>query len=446
MKLIFKIIGLLIVTSIVFISVIGFLILQSTPQFENNKTVNASAATQSQQAAKRLITSLKNKKQPVVLSLSQVELNSLNALLSRAFPQVVSDVVIHNQTAKINISIELPLPNFIKYINVSGYLLSSKKGLDLGDVNIGNLTLSGNRLVSFSCWFIDTFVQDELGTKLVNMVQSVTLNNKQLTASLMIPQELEQLDESKSGLLILRDNLALFGDVNNVKYYYQALVIHLDELENPVSKNRQLSYYIKLMFSLAKEQTFNKRNDPTPDSIAVSENHSALMALGLYFGSDSFEVLVGDISNLSVEQKRTRDLLRNKVMLRQRVDLQKHFIYSVALQLFANSSASDAIGEFKEFLDSNHGGSGFSFADLMADRAGTRLAKLATVSNSSALRMQSMLSGNIQESDFMPDIKGIPEGISVDVFNQDYRDVDSNKYKRMISVLDERLAELTLYD
>lgn len=441
----FKIIGLLIIISIVFISIIGLLALQSTPQFKNDKTVNVLAATQSKKAAKRFITSLKNKKQPVILSLSQTELNGLNALLNRAFPQLVSDIIIHNNTAKFNVSVELPLPKLIKYLNITGYLLPSSKGILFGDVTIGGLTLSGNKLVSFGRWFIDSFVQDNLGTKLTSMVQWVTLNKNHLRSSLLIPKEMNQLKQGHSGLLALRDNLALFGDVNRVKYYYQALVTHLDELKNPASKNRQLSYYIKFIFSLAKEQTLSYANEGH-FKVAIKENHSALMALSLYFGSDSFELLVGDISNLSLAQKSKRNFLRHKVMLRNRVDLQKHFMYSVALQLFGNSSASDAIGELKEFLDSNPGGSGFSFADLMADRAGTRLAKLATTSNTSAIRLQQLLSENIQESDFMPNIQGIPEGISADVFNADYRDVDSNEYKQMITILDERLTELTLYD
>jgi len=438
---VFKTIALLLIISFIFIGGLGLLALQSTPQFTNNKTVNVLAATQSKKAAKRFITSLKTKKQPVILSLSQTEINGLNALLNRAFPQIVSDVIIDNTNAKINLSVELPLPKLIKYLNISGDLYPSNKGLELGDIDIGSLTISGNTLVSFSRWFIDTFVQDEMGTELVSMVQWVTLNNSYLKSSLLIPKDMSPLKQGKSGLLVLRDNLALFGDVNRVKVYYQALVTHLDELNNSAVKNRQLSYYIQFIFTLARN-TVNEESS----QVALKENHAALMALALYFGSDSFEVLVGDVSNLSLAQKSTRNFLRNKVMLRNRVDLQKHFMYSVALQLFGNNSASDAIGELKELLDSNPGGSGFSFADLMADRAGTRLAKLATISNTSASRLQKLLSGNIQESDFMPDIQGMPEGISSDVFNADYKDVNSKEYKQMLSVLDERLAELTLYN
>jgi len=450
LKLVFKILLLLIITSVLCISVIVFFALQSTPQFKNNKTVDVTAATQSKRAAKRFVAALENTQKPVVLALSQTELNGLSALLNRAFPRVVSDVIIHNKTAKMNMTVELPLPQFIKYLNITGYLYPSNQGIELGDVHIGSLTFSGNYLVSLGRWFADTFVQDELGTKLVNAVQWVTLNHKQLRASLLIPKEMNQLNQGKSGLLALRDKLALFGNVESVKYYYQALVDDIDKSKNIENTKHSLSQYIQFTLSLAKMKTIIHQDSAVQDNIAtteiaITENYSALMALGLYFGADSFEVLVGEVSSLTPAQQKKRNALKNKVTLRNRVDLQKHFMYSVALQLFGNTTASDTIGELKEFLDSN-GGSGFSFADLMADRAGTRLAKLATASESSALRIQQLLSDNIKEQDFMPDIDGIPEGISAKVFTTDYRDVESIEYKQMITVLDNRLAELSLYD
>jgi len=446
LKLAFKILGLLILTVIIFISGIVFFALQSDAQFKNNNTVNVQAATQSKVAAKRFINSLKNKKQPVLLSLSQTEINGLSALLNRAFPQISSDIVMQNQKAIINLSIALPLPQTFQYLNISAVLLPSNHGINLGDVKIGGLTISGNQLVILSQWFVDKFVQEDLGTKLVSMVQWVTINQNKIHTSLLIPQEINKLEQGRSSLIALRDNLALFGDVPRVKFYYAALVEHLDLLKNPANKNRHLTHYIQFMFSLAQQQTLHpKKLKINQTTSAVHENYSALMALALYFGSNRFELLVGDISNLTAAQSSKRNFLANRVTLRDRVDLQKHFMYSIAFQLFGNSSASDAIGELKEFLDSNPAGSGFSFADLMADRAGTRLAKIATESEESALWVQQQLSKNIVESDFMPEIADIPEGLSAIDFTNNYRDVDSAKYKNMLQLLDKRLAALTLY-
>jgi hypothetical protein len=169
------------------------------------------------------------------------------------------------------------------------------------------------------------------------------------------------------------------------------------------------------------------------------------MALVLYFGTDKFELLVGDISKLSTKQIQQRNMLRSRVKLRKRVDTQKHFIYSVALQLFGTSKASNAIGELKEFLDSNIGGSGFSFADLMADRAGTRLAMLATNSDKSALKVQKSLADITDETLLLPELTGLPEGISQQAFELYYRDINSKIYNEMLDNIDQQLQTIPVY-
>lgn len=130
--------------------------------------------------------------------------------------------------------------------------------------------------------------------------------------------------------------------------------------------------------------------------------------------------------------------------LRERVDLQKHFVYSAALELFSSQYASDALGEFKEFLDSNQGGSGFSFADLQADRAGTRLAMIVTGSETSAQKAQQILS-SITDEQLLPSISGLKEGLSKSRFKQEYKTVNSDSYQKMLGDIDDRLKRLPLY-
>jgi hypothetical protein len=201
-----------------------------------------------------------------------------------------------------------------------------------------------------------------------------------------------------------------------------------------------LAEYIGFTFGLVKQRNLAEITDSP-----AKENRAALMALVLYFGTDKFELLVGDISKLSTKQLQQRTKRRSRVMLRERVDIQKHFIYSVALQLFGTSTASNAIGELKEFLDSNSGGSGFSFADLMADRAGTRLAMLATDSDESALKVQEHLADIIDEDLLLPELTGLPEGISQQKFEQYYYDIDSLVYQTMLDNIDERLRKIAVY-
>jgi uncharacterized protein YfiM (DUF2279 family) len=72
-------------------------------------------------------------------------------------------------------------------------------------------------------------------------------------------------------------------------------------------------------------------------------------------------------------QRQPRPLI---LTLQGRHDLAQHFAISAALAAWAGEPLANTIGLDKE-VDDARGGSGFSFADLAADRAGTRFGELA---------------------------------------------------------------------
>jgi len=422
-----------------FISVlmVGWYALQSFSHINQENIINAQAAAHSQKVVKRLSKQLKSTQKPAVLSVSQDELNGLTALVHRAFPKSKININIYRSVVIAELSVQLPLPNFIKYLNITATILPSNFGLLLGEVKIGSLSLSGRWLISFTKWAVNTFLKDNLGDNAFNTIQWLMLSENKILVSVQLPEGLQKDKKNKkSAIALIRDQLALFGDVEHVQFYYHSL---LQYAENANTKG-SLANYIGYMFKLANEQSLRG-----VEISAVTENYTALTALSLYFGSNRFEFLIGDVTNLSPKQLKRRRLLREKTTLANRTDLQKHFIYSVALQLFGSSDASDAIGEIKEFLDSNKGGSGFSFADLLADRAGSRLATLATQSESSAIQVQHLLAGITREDNIMPLIIGLPEGITAQSFEQEYRNVNSPQYQEMMNIIDDRLSVVDVY-
>jgi len=411
--------------------------LQSTPHIEQKNIIGAQAAAHSQKVVRRLTKQLKNTTKPAVLSVSQDELNGITALVHRAFPKSKININIYRSVIITELSVQLPLPNVIKYLNITATVLPSNFGLVLGEVEIGDLTLSGRWLINFAKWTVNTFLKDNLGDNVFNTIQWLMLSENKVLVSVQLPEGLQKDKKNeKSALALIRDQLALFGDVEHVQFYYHSLLQYAEKADIEGS----FANYIGYMFKLANEQSLRG-----VEISAVTENYTALMALSLYFGSNRFEFLIGDVTNLTPKQLKRRRLLRAKTTLANRTDLQKHFIYSVALQLFGSSDASDAIGEIKEFLDSNKGGSGFSFADLLADRAGTRLAKLATQSERNAIRVQHLLAGITREADIMPLIIGLPEGITAHSFEQEYRNVNSPKYQEMMDIIDDRLSVVDVY-
>ncbi len=412
--------------------------LQSSPHIQPKHRISANSAAENKRIAQRLISSLKSKQQPISLQATQKEIHGLSALGHRAIPQLTSDIVLIDGSAFINLSLVLPLPELIKFLNIEVELIASKKGIDLDTVYIGDLALPGNALVKIAEWLTNSYIKEEFGTSLLSMVKRVDITSNRILVDISLPDNLKDENLSnKDGLFALRDQLALFGDVEAIRFYHQSLVEYIDQSS---SVSLSLADYLGVTFGLVKQRYLAGVIDST-----IEENRAALTALVIYFGTDKFELLVGDISRLSAKQLKQRVKLRARVKLRNRVDIQKHYIYSIALQLFSTTTSSNAIGELKEFSDSNNGGSGFSFADLMADRAGTRLATLATESDENAIMVIEYLADISDEALILPKLTGLPEGISQQKFERYYRDIDSLVYRAMLASIDERLKEIPVY-
>jgi len=415
-----------------------FMALQSAPHIQPKHQISANSAIENKRIAQRLVQTLKSNNKPILLKATQAELNGLSAFSHRAFPQLISDVTLLNDSAFINLSLALPLPEMIKYLNIEVMLNTSKQGIDLDTVYIGSLALPGNGLIKIIEWLTNSYIKEEFGTSLLNMVGNVDISQNHIMVGITFPENLQSNKRStKEELFALRDQLAIFGDVEVIRFYHQSLIDFIDTTQAP---KHSMVEYLRFVFGLAQQRNLAGVSDSL-----IEENRAALTALVLYFGTDKFELLVGDISNFSVNQSKQRVQLQASVKLRNRVDIQKHFIYSVALQLFGTSAASNAIGELKEFSDSNNGGSGFSFADLMADRAGTRLAMLATDSEESALKTQNHLAKLSNEAQLLPELIGLPEGITQKKFEQYYRDIDSLVYQSMLFTIDRRLQKIAVY-
>jgi hypothetical protein len=127
--------------------------------------------------------------------------------------------------------------------------------------------------------------------------------------------------------------------------------------------------------------------------------------------------------------------------LRGRSDLAQHFAISAALAAAAGEPLSNAIGVEKEVDDAKHG-SGFSFIDLAADRAGTRLGELA-VRNPE--RLAAALAAGLTDAAMLPSIDGLPEFMTTDEFQRRFGGVGAPAYKRMSDEIEHRIAALALF-
>jgi hypothetical protein len=195
-------------------------------------------------------------------------------------------------------------------------------------------------------------------------------------------------------------------------------------------------------FGAALETAFRLARDRSPGGSAVEENRAALLALGIVLGHPRVSRAVGE--KLDEERADLSERLRTRTTLRGRADWTRHFAVSGALTVVSAVAPSDAAGLLKEELDAD-GGSGFSFGDLLADRAGTTFAEVATRDEARATTVQERLAGGFRVDEYFPPADGLPEGIPDAELLSRYGGVGGPLYRRVADDVERRVAACAAY-
>ncbi len=195
----------------------------------------------------------------------------------------------------------------------------------------------------------------------------------------------------------------------------------------PAGQPVALSQLMPPMFELARQRSAGGED-------AAAENRAALLVLGMAANGVGLSALLPE---------RRADLRARpiRVTLAGRRDSPQHFLVSATLAADSGSPLADLIGLYKEIADSR-GGTGFSFNDMAANRAGTRLGVLAV---GEPERLQQLLSRELHEEDLLPDVSDLPEGMQEREFRSRFGGPGSPAYERLRSDIEERLDATPLY-
>ena len=207
----------------------------------------------------------------------------------------------------------------------------------------------------------------------------------------------------------------------------------LDSAAKRSPPDRRVGASMETAFRYARERS--RTGDP------IIENQAAILALGIMLGDSRVDQLVGHV--MDVTERRAARMFQGAT-LRQRDDWPKHFFVSASISVLSMGGISDEVGIFKEELDSD-GGSGFSFGDLLADRAGTAFAVLATRDEVSARAMQDRLARGYHVDDFMPIGADLPEDMPQAEFRTRYGGVGAAAYNQLVDEIDRRIASCAAY-
>jgi hypothetical protein len=357
------------------------------------------------------------------ISLSQNDVNLIvNYGLRKSPVQAHANIKLFNESVMASSSIQLPAPLDGYVVNASLGLVQ-KPGLDfeVESLKLGAIELNG----TLANWMVNRIYKTanhkypEIGL-VTGSIKSVHLVTDAVTIEYSASKDvLAQLKQRGSDYLLPPDMKA------RLAVYQQALVLIARDntLQNP-----SLLYLVQPMLQLA-DQRAAANHEYTEESRAV------LLAMAMY-------VLGRDIQNYVALGVDARPKFITYT-LNDRDDLPKHFLVSAALVVLADDALANLVGLQKEVLDSK-GGSGFSFADLAADRAGTRMANLLLSDSTAPMFLDNMMNAR-QERDFMPDTSTLPEGFQQLDFNRLYKNTNSAEYMTVVNRIDELISSCAVF-
>jgi hypothetical protein len=205
---------------------------------------------------------------------------------------------------------------------------------------------------------------------------------------------------------------------------YQSLLAA--ESRRGASAKTSLADVLPPLFRLAGERADR--------GVAVAENRAAILVATLHVLGRSLHELVPEAAGWPRPRGRT-------VTLDGRDDFAKHFMVSATIAAYADTALADAVGLYKEIEDSRTG-SGFSFNDIAADRAGTRFGELAVAGEDSARSLQRRVASGLKDADLMPRWKDLPEYLPATVFERRFGGVDGPGYRQMMQEIERRVSAL----
>jgi hypothetical protein len=356
------------------------------------------------------------------IELTQADLNlAANYLLNRYRKSAVS-IEIKNTVLRFTVTMTLPKNSLGQYLNIS-----FRFGND-DDSELPSLTKfkAGKLLLpaKFAAFVID------------NIIRHTSLNDYFILATRPIksieidPQKIIISYHSSMEAVIQARNFLTQGSDNPNLDIYQQKLAEIIAQHDPAWR-LSLADLLKPLFKLALQRSTLEN--------AIEENKIAIIAVNNYVNrKETKKFLSFPSAKLTAEK-------RYPAFLYKRIDLAQHFIGSAAITASVNGQVAKVMGEEKELSDSQ-GGSGFSFIDLAADKAGTRFGEMATSSPENARKIQKAMSEIKDYGDFMPDPTDLPEHMNETEFKQRFQSIDSPIYQELSKQIDARIAATPIYN
>ena len=376
------------------------------------------------------------------VALPQADLDVLLNEAARRIGQASARAVLGEGSMALQASVRVARSPIGTWINVDALLLQGDGLPKVEHLRIGRLPVPG--------WLADWALTHAL--QRLNSTEPGRLANDMVRSVSFAPTGLRVAYAWRDDLVArLRSAVLPPDDVERLRVYNGRLAEAVARL--PASTGVSLARLLPPLFELARQRSQGTAGPPqgslTPSGgglgaarpwglsdggDAARENRAAIITLAFYANGRGLVALTPAARDWPAPAART-------VTLAGRDDFPKHFLISAALAAEAGGALADAIGVYKE-VDDARAGSGFSFNDIAADRAGTRFGELALRAPE---RLQAALAGAVAEPDFMPDVHDLPEFMPEAEFKRRFGAVGAPAYQKMMAEIEARIAARPLH-
>lgn len=335
--------------------------------------------------------------------------------LANRFVKGSAQVTLADHSAHVLLSIPTPGNPLGGYLNLEATLIETEGIPKPESVHIGKLVLPD-------------LVTDMFMPQLIRWLRrspEYRLGLDALQNIRMSRSELKVVYHWKGGFSKVMQASILSEQESEQLFFYHS-VLTKNSRRNDKAATVSLAEILPPLLRLAAERSVK--------SNAIVENRAAILVVTFYTLGKSLKSLAPDAATWPRPVRRT-------VTVSGRDDFAKHFMVSATIAAYADTALSDVVGLYKEIEDSRTG-SGFSFNDIAADRAGTRFGEKAVASIELAQQLQLRVASGLKDSDLMPPWSDLPESMPEVEFKQRFGGIDAPAYRQMMQEIDQRVSIL----
>ena len=349
---------------------------------------------------------------------SEDEVNLVVNYAARRLRQAAARVTLHPGAATVQASVPVPSSPFGPWLNVEAVVRESQ-GLPV----VQRLKLGSVRVPSFLAEYaleraLERYGAVEQGRVAKDMVKHVAFTDTQVKVVYEWRQDLVKRALS---------TLTSADDQERFRAYSARLFQTVEGSGRRTSMS--LAQLMTPLFKLAEQRS--------AEGNAARENRAAIITLAFFANDRSLSTLIPAAASWPAP-------VPIQVTLGGRDDLAKHFLVSAALAMEGGSALSNAIGVHKEVDDAkrfDRDREGFSFHDLVADKAGARFGSLSI---RSPQKIQRAVAAGVKEADFMPPFRDLAENIPEPEFKRRYGGVGAPAYNNVVEDIETRVARTPL--